>query len=193
MEQSLRDERRFLLQLAYTQLRDQQDAADVVQEMALAAWQSIDQFEGRSSVRTWLVSILRFKILDALRARKRQNHFNSQDIDQELQGIDGDLLFDTDGQWANEPQAWWGVDRSPGESLQEKQTMQLLQACIDKLPERTAQIFLMREYLGFENHEIAQRTGLQMGHIRVILMRSRLTLRTCLEWQMMPSSQSGGL
>ncbi|WP_397392848.1 sigma factor [Polynucleobacter sp.] len=55
LEQNLRDERRFFLRLAYSQLREQQDAADVVQEMSLAAWQAIDQFEGRATIRTWLV------------------------------------------------------------------------------------------------------------------------------------------
>ena len=191
LEQSLRDERRFLLRLAYSQLREQQDAADAVQEMALAAWQAIEQFEGRSSMRTWLVGILRFKILDALRERKRQPSFNGVDVEQELQMLDG-TLFDANGRWVDEPQAWWETDNNPSETLQQKQTMKLLQVCLEKLPEKTAHVFLMREYLGFEGHEIARHTGLQMGHIRVILMRARLALRTCLEWQMVSRSESRG-
>jgi len=183
LEQNLRDERRFFLRLAYSQLREQQDAADVVQEMSLAAWQAIDQFEGRATIRTWLVGILRFKILDALRRRKRQPSFKGMDVDQELQMLDG-ALFDVNGRWVDEPQAWWETDSNPSETLQQKQTMQLLQACLEKLPEKTAHVFLMREYLGFESQEISHRTGLQMNHIRVIMMRARLALRTCLEFKM---------
>lgn len=173
----------FFLRLAYSQLREQQDAADVVQEMSLAAWQAIDQFEGRSTIRTWLVGILRFKILDALRRRKGQPSFNGMDVDQELQMLDR-ALFDVNGRWVDEPQAWWEADSNLSETLQQKQTMQLLQACLEKLPEKTAHVFLMREYLGFESQEISHRTGLQMNHIRVIMMRARLALRTCLEFKM---------
>jgi RNA polymerase sigma-70 factor (ECF subfamily) len=105
------------------------------------------------------------------------------DVDQELQMLDR-ALFDVNGRWVDEPQAWWETDSNPSETLQQKQTMQLLQACLEKLPEKTAHVFLMREYLGFESQEISHRTGLQMNHIRVIMMRARLALRTCLEFKM---------
>lgn len=184
MEQSLRNERDFLLRLAHAQLRNPQEAADAFQDMALAAWQTIDRFEGRSSLRTWLVGILRFKILDLLRERQRHTKLNFDEVVQELHTLDSDLLFDTEGRWADEPQAWWSTDHNPSETLEQTQMMRLLQQCLDKLPEKTAHVFLMREHLGFENLEIAQRTCMQAGNIRIILMRARLALRTCLEWHM---------
>ncbi len=187
MEQCLRDERGFLLRLAYAQLRDTQEAADAVQEMALAAWQSIHRFEGRSTMRTWLVGILRFKILDALRARKQQPIFVVDEAEQEMQAFDSEAVFGSEGCWDEEPQAWWEACDGPSESLQQSQAMRLLEQCLEKLPNRMAQIFLMREYLGFESAEITQRTGVQAGNIRVILMRARLALRTCLEWQLSPA------
>lgn len=184
LEQSLRDDRNFLLRLAHAQLRNPQEAADAVQDTALAAWQTIDRFEGRSSIRTWLVGILRFKILDVLRERQRHPTLPHDEVAHELQALDSDLLFDDAGRWTEEPQAWWIASDNPSDTLQQNQMMQLLQRCLDKLPEKTAHVFLMREYLGFETPEIAQRTGLQAGNIRIILMRARLALRTCLEWQM---------
>lgn len=192
LEQCLRDERRFLIRLAHSQLFDLEEAADVVQEMALAAWQAVDHFEGRSSIRTWLVSILRFKILDALRERQRQPTLSGTDVAQEMQALDGELLFDACGHWAEAPQTWWETDNNPSDTLQQKQTMQVLELCLDNLPKKTAHVFLMREYLGFETHEIADSTGLQMGHIRVILMRARLALRTCLEWRMIARPRTNG-
>jgi RNA polymerase sigma-70 factor, ECF subfamily len=184
LEQSLRDDREFLLRLAHAQLRNPQEAADAVQDAALAAWQTIDRFEGRSSIRTWLVGILRFKILDVLRERQRHPTLPHDEVEQELQTLDSDLLFDDAGRWTEEPKTWWSVSDNPSDTLQQNQIMRLLQQCLNKLPEKTAHVFLMREYLGFETTEIAQRTGLQAGNIRIILMRARLALRTCLEWQM---------
>ncbi|WP_310610847.1 sigma-70 family RNA polymerase sigma factor [Limnohabitans sp.] len=184
LEQNLRDDREFLLRLAHAQLRNPQEAADAVQDTALAAWQTIDRFEGRSSIRTWLVGILRFKILDVLRERQRHPTLPHDEVEQELQTLDSDLLFDDAGRWTEEPQTWWSVSDNPSDTLQQNQMMRRLQQCLDKLPEKTAHVFLMREYLGFETPEIAQRTGLQAGNIRIILMRARLALRTCLEWQM---------
>ena len=182
LEAILRKERGFLFRLARSQLRDDSTADDVVQDMALAAWQSIERFEKRSSIRSWLVGILRFKILDALREQHRQPaSFSSLDVMQELQSLEDALLFDAQERWAEMPQVWWIETAGPSEALVQQQMMQFLELCLKNLPQRTAQIFLMREYLGFESPEIAARTGLQAGHVRVILLRARLALRSCLD------------
>lgn len=181
----LKTERGFLLRLARVQLHDAQWADDVVQEAILSAWQSVGQFEGRSSLRTWLVGILRFKILDALRDQKRQPvNLSALELSEELKGLEDDLLFDAQGQWLEMPQLWGDTEKDPSETLHHKQGLQLLKLCLQQLPEKTAQVFLMREYLGFDGSEVAQQTGLQAGHVRVILMRARLALRTCLELRM---------
>jgi RNA polymerase sigma-70 factor (ECF subfamily) len=182
IEQTLREQRGFLLRFARAQLRDAPWAEDVVQDTALAAWQAADQFEGRSSVRTWLVGILRFKILDALRDRKRHaTPLSVLAVDQELAALEDDGLFDAQGRWREMPQAWWAAQDGPADTLQQRQTLQMLEQCLQNLPANTAQIFLMREYLGFNGPDIAQQTGLTPGHVRVILLRARLALRTCLE------------
>jgi RNA polymerase sigma-70 factor (ECF subfamily) len=185
LAKTFEQERGFLLRLAHAQLRDPAWADDVVQETALAAWQAVDGFEGRSTMRTWLVGILRFKILDALRQRQKHAiNFSALELDSELQSLEDELLFDAHGRWRDIPQLWGKPEQDPVAMLQEKQGMALLQLCLQELPEKTAQIFLMREYLGLEGVEIAQKTGLQAGHVRVILLRARLALRTCLEWRM---------
>ena len=60
-----------LLRVARLQLRDAHLAEDVVQETMMAALGAASSYEGRSTVKTWLVGILKFKILDAMRARAR--------------------------------------------------------------------------------------------------------------------------
>lgn len=184
LERSLREDRKLLLGLARSQLRDHQLAEDVVQEAALAAWKDVGRFEGRSSMRTWLVGILRFKILDALRERQRHAVWSSVDIEQEMADMNEEGWFDAHGRWAEAPQAWWHTKSHPGDSVQQQQLLRQLHVCLDRLPERSSQVFLMREYLGFDTAEIAQRTGLLPGNIRVILMRSRSVLRACLEWHL---------
>lgn len=187
LEQTFGEHRRFLLQLARAQLRNNQLADDVVQETALAAWQSIHRFEQRASMRTWLVGILRFKIIDALRdLQKHPINLSAMEVDDEQHQMGHDLLFDAQGRWQDVPRAWDNEHEEmcsdrPDALLETKQMMTTLQACLDNLPPRTGQIFLMREYLGFEAAEIASQTDLETGHIRVILMRARLALRTCLE------------
>jgi len=61
--------------------------------------------------------------------------------------------------------------------------MNLLELCVIKLPAQIGRIFLLREYLGFETGEITDHTGLQSAHVRVLLHRARLRLRTCLDIQ----------
>jgi RNA polymerase sigma-70 factor (ECF subfamily) len=190
LTQALTQHRSFLLHLARTQLKDIQWAEDAVQETCLAAWQNFHHFENRSSIRTWLTGILRFKILDAMRQRKLQpESLSALQVDQELAPLEDDLLFNASGQWCETPHAWWHGESNatleiPDQALIHKQTMDVLQICLTYLPPKTSRIFLMREYLGFEGVEIARQLGLQAGHVRVILMRARLALRTCLEQRM---------
>jgi RNA polymerase sigma-70 factor (ECF subfamily) len=185
IERTLQEQRVFLIRLAHAQLRDTQWAEDVVQDTSLAAWQSAARFEGRSTIRTWLVGILRFKIFDALKDRQRfPTPMSAMAVDEEFSSLEDDLLFDAQGRWSEMPQVWWTDEDGPAEALQQRQTLNQLELCLQKLPESTAQIFLLREYLGFEGPDIAQRTGLTHGHVRVILMRARLALRTCLDWRL---------
>ena len=113
LEECIRKERGFLLRLAYVQLNNMQDAADVVQEMALAALQSIDKFEGRSSMKTWLVSILRFKILDVLRANSKLKTHAMADLESELSVLKDASTFNSAGEWSLEPLAWWTIENDP--------------------------------------------------------------------------------
>jgi RNA polymerase sigma-70 factor (ECF subfamily) len=189
---ALQEHRGFLLHLARAQLGDAGLAEDVVQEAVLAAWQAFPRFEQRSNIRTWLVGILRFKIVDALRQRQRQPCalpalLEPDHAEESLQN----LLFDVDGQWRDMPHDWWSgpgsaTQRTPDGALQEKQLLQLLQVCLTQLSAQTSQVFLMREYLGLNSAEVAAQLGLQAGHVRVILLRARLALRTCLELRLGP-------
>lgn len=172
------ERRSDLVRFAPLQLRDPSLAEDVVQEALLAAEQGIGDFAGRSSVKTWVYSILKRKIIDALRTRHRETPIsqlgNSAEDGEEL-----DDLFDQRGFWATEhrPHRW----SDPEDALEQQQFWQVFELCLDVLPERTARVFSMRELLGLDTEEICQALSISTSNCWVILHRARMGLRLCLE------------
>jgi RNA polymerase sigma-70 factor, ECF subfamily len=207
--------RNFLKHLASRQLHDQACAEDAVQETLLAAWLQRARFEHRCSVRTWLVSILRHKIIDVLRSRRRLLGLQpapgatlDSNVDgsfqDEAQAAVVNAMFDAAGRWADLSQAWFdgaadadGTDgdtqnNEPSALLQRRQMLQLLELCLTQLSAQSSRVFLMREYLGFDACEVAQHCAIQAGHVRVLLHRARLQLRGCLDFKLQSAPEFRG-
>src|SRR5437868_950384 len=144
-------ERSYLLRYASLQLRDRHSAEDAVQETLVAALAGEDGFAGRSNLRTWLTGILKHKIVDAIRKASREAAL----LPPEPDAAEFDALFDATGHWA-EPPADWG---DPDGALQEKQFLAALEACLERLPAKTAEAFMLREHMGFETTEICKELG----------------------------------
>lgn len=100
----LETHRQALFKFAMLQLRNETHAEDCVQETLVAAIQGAQCFSGGSSVRTWLVGILKHKIIDHFRKASREQQFDADD--QETSLDDFDVLFKDDGHFIDEPQAW---------------------------------------------------------------------------------------
>src|SRR5437867_6920529 len=100
--------RPYLLRYALSQLRDAPLAEEAVQEALVAALESIGTFGGKSTLRTWLTSILRFKVIDLQRrAITERHHFESADFAAASKDEGWlDELFDETGHWRVPPQAW---------------------------------------------------------------------------------------
>jgi RNA polymerase sigma-70 factor (ECF subfamily) len=170
-----------LVRFAVLQLRDETSAEDVVQEALIAAMQGIDKFQGRSSLKTWVFSILKRKIIDAMRSKRREvsvSQIKSGEGDEEH---DFSGLFDQKGHWATEhrPHRW----TEPEDTLEQQQFWTIFELCIDHLPTRTAQVFSMRELLGLDTDEICKELSITTSNCWVILHRARMGLRLCLEQQ----------
>jgi RNA polymerase sigma-70 factor (ECF subfamily) len=165
-----------LLRIASLQLRDRHLAEDVVQETLLAALTSADSFAGRAKVRTWLVGILKFKVVDALRARSRAPR-NASDLAAELNVDDIDRLFDTEGVWSVKPRDWEG----PGQDLRQREFDGVLESCLRALPDLSAQVFVLREIFEMEAEEICRLVAITRNHLNVLLYRARMSLRGCLD------------
>ena len=170
----LEGQRAYLLRYATLQLRDADRAEDCVQETLLAALAGEAGFGGRSDLRTWLTGILKHKIVDAIRRSSREP---AMAFEPEGEESDFDTLFDPRGHWAEAPSAW---DR-PDSALERSQFLAALEACLEQLPARTAQAFMMREHMGLETEEICKELGITTTNCWVMLYRARMALRLCLE------------
>jgi RNA polymerase sigma-70 factor (ECF subfamily) len=173
--QTLALERPFLLRLARLQLGSQADAEDAVQETLLGAAKGWRGFEGRSALRSWLTGILRNKIIDAIRGRRF-----AAALPDELAGddhrVEFDELFTADDAW--HPAVF--IDTVCGATkAAERQLLDIVELCMNRLPQETARLFLMREYLGMELAEIEERSTVSAGNLRVVLYRARMRLREC--------------
>jgi RNA polymerase sigma-70 factor (ECF subfamily) len=168
-----------LLRFARLQLRDAGAAEDAVQETMLAALTGSHRFESRSSYKTWLISILRNKIIDTIRRQSREVSASALADDEAGDDLLNDTLFNRRGHWtdAAKPGRW----ADPEASFEQQQFWKVFEACLDHLPAKTARVFMMREFLGFETDEICKEAGISASNCWVVLHRARLRLRTCIE------------
>ncbi len=160
---------------ALFRLRDPMAAEEMVQETFLAALQARDRFAGNSSEKTWLIAILKYKIIDHIRKAVRERPH-----DEELQSIDSleQESFDGRGHWQINVGRW----SNPDNSLENEQFWQILNDCIKRLPPRMATLFIMREIDGMESDEICQELALSStNNLWTLLSRMRMRLRQCLE------------
>jgi RNA polymerase sigma-70 factor (ECF subfamily) len=170
--------RRDMIRFARLQLRDEAAAEDAVQEALLAAMSARRPFAGRAALKTWVFGILKHKIADVVRAQRRLVPVGTPDEDDSLDDA-FDALFAANAHWSPEsmPRAW----PDPDGALEQTQFWRVFEICLSGLPENTARVFMMREFLELETGEICNSQGLSTGHCHVILYRARMALRLCLE------------
>ena len=168
-----------LLRFARLQLRDAGAAEDAVQETLLAALSGGGNFESRSSYKTWLIAILRNKIVDIIRSQSREVLASSLAGDEDGDDALAETLFEPNGHWTVEARPGRWAD--PEASFEQQQFWRVFEACLDHLPAKTARVFMMREILGLETGEICKETGISTSNCWVVLHRARMSLRRCLE------------
>lgn len=176
LESQLAQHRSYLLRFARLQLRNDAWAEDAVSETLLAALARPQAFENRSQLKTWLVGILKHKVVDLLRQRRREVALDGDDNGDGSEELEA-LAFKADGHFMQQP-ADWG---DPEQELSTRQFFAVLEACADKLPAAMGRIFLMREWLELSSEEICKELALTPTNLYVQLHRARLRLRECLE------------
>jgi len=172
---ALQEHRSYLVRYAMLQLRDPHLAEDAVQETLVAAIENKSKFAVQSTLRTWLVGILKHKIMDVLRRQAREPQLNIAEDENEAEVIDS--LFAQDGHWNTMPQTW----ADPEQSLQNAHFWHMFELCNQRMPITTARVFMMREFMEMSTEEICQELEISPTNCWVLLHRARLSLRECID------------
>ena len=163
----------YLFNYTITRVRDRDTAQDLVQDTFFAGLKSMKNFKGEASERTWLISILKRKIIDHYRK------INSKKGQAEVK-----MNFSTDGEnegsWLEERVAD-PFDKTAEDTLENTELGLAIHGCLDKLPEKQAQVFKMKTILGYETEAICNELDITASNLWVIIHRARTTMASCLE------------
>ncbi|MBE0473656.1 MAG: RNA polymerase factor sigma-70 [Rhodoferax sp.] len=174
----LDDLRKQMVRFATLQLSNSHAAEDAVQEALMGALKNAKSFAGRAALKTWVFAILKNKIADTLRQKQRMVDASSL-LREDEEGEDFSELFNKKGVWQeDEKPASWG---NPQASLHQSQFWKVFEICLEGLPGKQARVFMMKEFVELDSNEICSRVGITTTNLNVMLHRSRLRLRECLE------------
>ena len=163
---------------AVLRVREPALAEDLVQETLLAALSARERYQGQASERTWLVGILKNKLIDHLRRAGREQTYDPTSED------DGhfEAQFDRSGHWLSPPRTW----SDPAFVAENAELRTVLFECIERLPERQRQLLVLRELDGMATEELLVVLSISTpGNLWVMLSRARERVRACVEmrWQ----------
>ena len=171
--------RSYLKMLATAQihqrLQGKADPSDLVQETFLAAWRNVDKYNGEASVKTWLFTILKNKIIDHY--RKSVTRLTDELISDEK---DQDVFFETAGHWQQSayPSEW---SITPENKVESKEFYLILSNCKKKLKEIQASVFTMKYLDDMDSEEICKELNISSSNYWVLLHRAKVQLRSCIE------------
>ena len=171
----------YLYNYAIVRVNDQEKAEDIVQETFLAGLKAKDNFQGKSSERTWLISILKRKVIDTYRKQYASKETSMGAYEQDIS--DGDFYRDEDpfkGHWL-EGKGPHSHSLMPDGELEQEELMKIIQWCISHLPPNLASAFVMKMIDEAESDEVCKELGITPSNLWVMLHRARLKMRQCIE------------
>jgi len=171
----------YLFKFAMMRLRNREVAEDMVQETFLSALKAINNFEGKSTEKTWLTSILKNKILDYWKKSSTKNETLVNKVS------DDDSFYnhffeieERKGHWTenNSPQMW----QSQGENkLEQKEFYKILESCMAKLNDKQGAVFKLKFIEDLESNFICKELDLTSSNYWVLMHRAKLLIRECIE------------
>ena len=168
---------RSIVRLARNYVRTDAIAEEVAQDAWAAVITGIGRFEGRSSLKTWLFSIVANKARTRAEREARTVPFSSVELDDDDGG--GTPVEDRhapDERWSAPPRAWSDPERRAA-SLELREE---LRAALAELPERQRLVVTLRDVEGLSSEEACELLGISPGNERVLLHRGRSRLREVL-------------
>ena len=178
-----------LRRLALSYVRSAAVADEVVQETWLAVLRGVDNFEERSSLKTWIFRILTNKAKTRAERESRTvplSALPSGDAGEDESAVDPNRFFDQQharwpGHWASPPARW---DELPAEHLEGRELLDAMKAAIEELPARQRQVIVLRDIEGWDAEEACRVLELSEANQRVLLHRARSRVRQALEDQL---------
>lgn len=165
----------YLYNYAYSRVQLKETAEDLVQETFISGLKSIKSFRGDSSELTWLVAILKRKVIDHYRKLSRKKETIASQFSTPFQD-NGDF----EGQWILErtPKDWQIKHEYP---MRQSEFIFILEMCIAALPEKWRSVFVLKVMEEIKSEEVCKEIGCSSSNLWVIIHRARLQLRECLE------------
>ncbi|MGB5417351.1 sigma-70 family RNA polymerase sigma factor [Algibacter sp.] len=162
----------YLFNYTISRVSDREKAQDLVQDTFLAGLKSMKNFKGEASERTWLISILKRKIIDHYRKinsikGKAEVRINYKDSESE-------------GDWLEERVAD-PFDKNAEDTLENNELGEAIYNCLEKLPAKQAEVFKMKTILGHETEAICNELNITPSNLWVIIHRARTAMADCLK------------
>jgi RNA polymerase sigma-70 factor (ECF subfamily) len=172
----------MMLSVAQNYVKTRAVAEEVLQDAWLGVLQGLDRFEGRSSLKTWIISIV-INIAKTRSAREaRTVPFASLAREGDEAAVEPDRFRGRDdafpGHWWAYPANW---DERPDEVILGRETLQVVTDAIEELPESQRVVITMRDVAGCSPGEVCETLELSEGNQRVLLHRARSRVRAALE------------
>jgi RNA polymerase sigma-70 factor (TIGR02943 family) len=163
----------YLFNYTISRVNDREMAQDLVSETFLAGLKSMSNFKGEASERTWLISILKRKIIDYYRK------INSNKGKAEVR-MTYNSESEAEGDWLEERVAD-PFDKTAEDKLENSELGNAIHECLGKLPQKQADVFKMKTILGYETETICNDLNITASNLWVIIHRARTALADCME------------
>tara|TARA_R110002049_G_scaffold206269_1_gene376790 strand:+ start:33164 stop:33718 length:555 start_codon:yes stop_codon:yes gene_type:complete len=163
----------YLYNYTISRVNDRVIAQDLVQDTFFAGLKSMKNFKGEASERTWLISILKRKIIDHYRK------INSKKGKAEVR-MSYNNDSESEGDWLEERIAD-PFDKTAEDTMQNSELGDAIYDCLGKLPKKQAEVFKMKTILGYETEVICNELNITASNLWVIIHRARTAMASCLE------------
>lgn len=172
----------ILYSYALSRIYNPETAQDLVQDTFLSGLKAIENFEQRSSIKTWLISILKRKIIDFYRKKSTSHEKLTNDLTKDWESDTSPFEPEglNKGHWKEDrvPQVW---DMSGQESMEKEEFQKALIKCISFLPPKWAACFTLKVIEEIPTDEVCKEIEITSSNLWVMLHRARLQLRECME------------